>query len=300
MTPAPAPLSASGAQTRAILLMIGAILCFSLMDACAKALSQRIGVWPTLWTRYVGQAGLVLLIVAPRLHRVVRTRYPGLQALRSLFLFLATMCFFNGLARIDLAEATAVMNLNPVLITLGAGLILGERLGPRRLAGVGAALIGALIVIRPGSDVFSPFALFPLGAAVFYSAYALTTRFVGRDEDTWTSLVYAALFGSVVLTAVVPFHWQPVDGTSALLMAAIACLATGGQLLLITSLQRGEASLVAPFAYSGLIFAAILGLVFFGELPDLWTVLGATIIAVSGLYVWQRETRLARAAEARQ
>jgi drug/metabolite transporter (DMT)-like permease len=291
MQPPPRRFAAPGSAARAILLMIGAVFCFTLMDAIAKALTNRIGLVPTLWVRYLGQTLVVLLMVAPRLTSVLRTRYPRLQILRSIYLLCATALFFWGLANIGIAQAAGIMNVNPLLITLGAALFLGERIGPRRALGVLAALGGALMIIRPGTEVFSPYALLPLGAACFYSAYALTTRFVGRDEDRWTSLVYTGLLGAVVLTCLVPFHWPAFDRGSLLLVGAIAVVATLGQLLLITALQQGEAGLVAPFSYTGLLFATVWGLIFFAEVPDLWTLAGMAVIAGAGVYVWHRETR---------
>jgi drug/metabolite transporter (DMT)-like permease len=274
----------------AILLMIGAIFCFSIMDATAKALAPRIGTIPAVWARYAGQVLVVLILVAPRLKTVARTNYPLLQLARSIFLMFGTVFFFFSVANIGLTEATAIMNINPVIITLGAAVFLGEKIGLRRALGIGAALIGALIIIRPGSDVFSPFAVLPLIAAFAYSAYNITTRFVGRNEDPWTSLLYTALFGAVIMTIAVPFYWQPLDLTSALLMVMLAGFGTLSQLLLIRALAIGEAGMLAPFAYTGLIFATVWGVVFFNEYPDGWTVVGAAVIVAAGVYVWYRET----------
>lgn len=274
----------------AILLMVGAIFCFSVMDATAKALAPRIGTIPAVWARYAGQALVVLVLVAPRLRSVARTNYPWLQLARSVFLMFGTVFFFFSVANIGLTEATAIMNINPVIITLGAALFLGEKIGLRRTLGIGAAMIGALIVIRPGSEVFSPYAVLPLVAAFAYSAYNITTRFVGRNEDPWTSLLYTALFGAVVMSIAVPFYWQPLDLTSGLLMLVIAAFGTLSQLLLIRALSIGEAGMLAPFAYTGLVFATVWGVLFFGEYPDLWTVVGAMIIVAAGVYVWYRET----------
>jgi len=278
-------------QSRAILLMIGAIFCFTAMDACAKGIAQNAGPVQALWARYAGQATLVILIVLPRIRTVARTNFPGLQLARSVFLMCATVCFFFGISRVGLAEATAVMDVNPVLITLGAALFLGEAIGPRRVIAIAASLIGALIVIRPGTDVFSPWSLLPLGAAFFYSAYSLVTRFVGRAEDAWTSLLYTALFGAVILTAVVPFHWQPLDAFTVGLMLLLAGFGTIGQLMLIRALTEGEASMLAPFGYVGLVFAIFWGVAFFDDFPDVWTLVGALVIVGAGLYVWHRERR---------
>ncbi|MCE8009567.1 MAG: DMT family transporter [Aestuariivita sp.] len=270
--------------------MIGAILCFSLMDATVKALAPKVGVLPALWARYAGQMLLVFVLVLPRLKTVAHTAYPGLQLARSVLLMCATGFFFWGLSLIALTDAAALMAVNPVLITLGAALFLGEKLGFRRIGGILAALLGAAIIIRPGSDIFTPAALLPLLAAVCYSSYALLTRRIGHREDVWTSLFYTGLVGTVILTLAVPFAWQAPDATAIALMLLTAGFGTAGQLLLIRSLSLGEAGMLAPYAYCGLIFAAIWGIVFFAEWPDLWTVAGALVIAAAGLYVWHRET----------
>ncbi|GGE22914.1 hypothetical protein GCM10011360_09250 [Primorskyibacter flagellatus] len=282
-------------KNRAILLMVGAIFCFSSMDALAKAVGLRSSPVMALWARYIGQMVLVLILVAPRLKKVSRTHYPKLQLLRSVFLLCATTSFFFGLSHMGLAEMTAIMDINPVLITLGAALFLGESLGPRRIIAIGIALIGAMIIIRPGMGVFSWAAIFPLGAAIFYTSYSLATRFVGHREDPWTSLLYAAMFGSLVMTGVAAFHWQTPDPVTALLMIVLACVGTTGQLLFIRAFAAGEAAMLAPFGYVGLIFAVLWGAVIFGEFPDIWTVTGAVVVVGAGLYVWHRETRAAPA-----
>lgn len=278
-------------QNRAILLMITAIFCFSIMDATVKALAPNVGVLPALWARYAGQMLLVFVLVLPRLTTVVRTKYPGFQFLRSILLMSATACFFTGLSLIPLSDAAALMSTNPMLVTLGAALFLGEKLGVRRVAGIVAAMIGALIIIRPGSDVFSAAALFPLGAAVCYSAYALLTRRVGADEDVWTSLFYTGFVGTVLLSILVPFQWQTPNATDVALMVIVAVAGTIGQLALIRAFSIGEAAMLAPYSYAGLAFAAFWGVIFFSEIPDFWTIVGSLVISSAGLYVWHREAR---------
>lgn len=291
--PAPAnPTSpVSGAARRGIALMLAAIFMFSLMDVAAKVISQRADTVMALWARYAGQMLIVLLIALPRLKRVARTRYPAIQFARSLALLAASSFMFFGIARLELAEVTAVMATNPVLITLGAALFLGERLGWRRIAGIALALTGALIIIRPGTEVFSVDALLPQCAAICFATYALLTRRVGRDEDPWTSLLYTAAVGCVVLSALVPGFWVAPDRVTIAWMIFVAATGAAGQLLLIRALTVAEASTVAPFSYSGVIFATIFGLVLFNEVPDALTILGALVIVGAGLYVWRRETR---------
>jgi drug/metabolite transporter (DMT)-like permease len=282
---------ASPPPTRAILLTLAAIFCFGLMDVSVKAVSPMTGTIPALWARYAGQMLIVVILVAPRLRQVARSQYPKLQITRSILLMLATLFFFLALGRIGLAEATAVMAMNPLLITLGGALFLGEALGPRRIFAILVALVGALIVIRPGSEVFQPASLLPLIAAFCFASYTLITRRLGPTEDVWTSLFYTGLVGSVILTCIVPFHIPPLSGSSVVLLIIIGAVGTVGQLMLIRALSIAEAGLLAPFNYTGLVFAVLWGLVLFGEVPDAMTLLGALVIAGAGIYVWHRETR---------
>ncbi|MEO9574177.1 MAG: DMT family transporter [Tateyamaria sp.] len=278
---------------RAILLAVAAIFCFGIMDVAVKAVSPMTGTLPALWARYAGQMLIVLVLVAPRLRQVAHSAYPKLQITRSLLLMMATFFFFLALGQIGLAEATAVMAMNPLLITLGAALFLGEALGPRRIGAIAVALVGALIVIRPGTDVFQPAGLLPLVAAFCFASYTLITRRLGPDEDVWTSLFYTGLVGAVILTLILPFHMPTFNLTSISLLCLIGAVGTAGQLMLIRALSMAEAGLLAPFNYTGLIFAVIWGLVLFGEVPDAFTMLGALVIAGAGIYVWHRETRVA-------
>lgn len=280
--------------SRGIALMILAILLFTAMDAAAKGLIQRYPAPQVIWARFAGQFILVLLILNIRTGPLLRTRFPGLHLARSAFQFGATGLFFLSLGHIGLAEATALTDINPVLITLGAALFLGERLGPRRLAGVVAALIGALIIIRPGAGVFSPWALLPLGAAICYTGNALITRHIGAQESAWTSMLYASLFGTLAGAFALPFVWIPIPAADLAVFALVGLLGTGAQLCIIRSFSTTEASIVAPFAYLGIIFATGWGALLYDQWPDRWTVIGALVIVTAGVYVWHRETQAAK------
>ncbi len=277
--------------TRAILLMVAAIFCFSVMDATVKAVSPKVGTLPALWARYSGQMIVVLVLVAPKLATVARTEFLGLQVARSILLLCATGFLFLGLSKIGLAEATAVMVMNPIFITIGGAVFLGEAIGLRRIVAILAAFAGAMLIIRPGTETFNPAALLPLIAAICYSAYALITRRVGPREDPWTSLFYTALVGGILMTLLAPTYWVWPDATTALQMAGIALAGTLGQLLLIRAFSMAEASLLAPYGYSGLVFATVIGAFVFAEVPGPLTLFGALVIALSGIYVWARETR---------
>ena len=276
-------------KTFPILLMIGAIFCFASMDATAKYLMKEIGPAQTIWARYTVQAILVTVLILPKINIYGKTKYPKLQFLRSVALMMATTLFFFAFSRLGLAEASAIFNISPVLITLGAFLFLREQIGPRRVIGIVVSLLGALIIIRPGSGVFTIYALLPLGAAIFYSTYSLVTRFVGADESPWTSLFYSAIFGAICYSIYIVFHWNPMSNNALFLTIIIGLFGTAGHICLIRALTLGEASLVAPFIYTNLLFTTIWGLVLFGNFPDFWTICGALIIVAAGVYVWARD-----------
>ena len=276
-------------KTLPILLMIGAVFCFASMDATAKYLMKEIGPAQTIWARYTVQTILVTVLILPKINVYGRTKYPKLQFLRSVALMMATTLFFFAFSRLGLAEASAIFNISPVLITLGAFLFLREQIGPRRVIGILVSLLGALIIIRPGSGVFTLYAILPLGAAIFYSTYSLATRFVGTDESPWTSLFYAAIFGAICYSIYIVFNWNPMSNNALLLTIIIGLFGTAGHICLIRALTLGEASLVAPFIYTNLLFTTIWGFVLFGNFPDFWTIVGALIIVAAGIYVWARD-----------
>ena len=277
------------AKTLPILLMIGAVFCFASMDATAKYLMKEIGPAQTIWARYTVQALLVTVLILPKISIYGKTKYPKLQFVRSVALMMATTLFFFAFSKLGLAEASAIFNISPVLITLGAFLFLREQIGPRRVIGILVSLLGALIIIRPGSGVFTIYAILPLGAAIFYSTYSLATRFVGTDESPWTSLFYSAIFGAICYSIYIVFNWNPMSNNALLLTIIIGLFGTAGHICLIRALTLGEASLVAPFIYTNLLFTTIWGFVLFGNFPDFWTIVGALIIVAAGIYVWARD-----------
>lgn len=278
-------------NSRGILLMVLAIFLFTVMDATAKGLVQRYPANQVIWARFAGQFLIVLALLRLNWRVMFDSHHPYLHLIRSLCQMGAAACFFSSLPYIGLAEATAITDLNPVLITLGAAIFLKEHIGPRRIFGVLAALVGGLIVIRPGMGVFTPAALLPLGAAIFYSATALLTRFLGKKESFWTSLLHTACVGTLVSGLTLPFSFEPIQVSDVPMFVLIGLIGTLGQLCLIRSFSMAEASAVAPFAYVGLVFATFWGFQLYQEVPDKWTIIGALVIVAAGLYVWHRETQ---------
>jgi drug/metabolite transporter (DMT)-like permease len=284
--------SRQSAASQGILFIMISVSFFSLMDALAKQLGTQMNVSQVLWARYTGQLVIVLVICGKRSIRLLRTPHLGLQVFRATMQLAAATCFFTGLKYQGLAEATAVADLAPVFITLAAALFLGEKIGTKRIMGVLVALIGAMIIVRPGSDVFTLSALWPLGTAICVAAFSVTTRHIGSTESPLTALLYSAIICSVVMSFIAPMSWTQPNPAGTTMMIAIGIVGTLGQLMMIKAYTRAPASVVAPFTYAGLIIATLWGVLFFDQWPDLWACVGALVIVTAGLYVWHREARV--------
>jgi drug/metabolite transporter (DMT)-like permease len=276
-------------ETRGILAMLFAFLTFSVMDTIAKHLLGTLHPVQVVWARYTSQTVFIAILLAPQLRTLARTASPGLQLVRSGLLFSATLLFFTGLSLMEFAEAVALLQTAPLIITALAALVLGEAVGIRRWSGVCIGLIGALIIVRPGLGVFQPASLLPLGAAVCMASYQVATRMLSTADSIWTTLLYTAGVGTLIASAAVPFFWTPPSLTEAMLMAVIGVIAGFGHLSLVYGLSQAPASMLAPFNYTALVWATLFGFVFFAELPDPMTLAGAAIIVGAGLYVWHRE-----------
>lgn len=277
-------------NTAAILLLTAAILGFTLMDATATFLTRHYHPFQVIWVRFSGTLLIFVMVFRARVFGLLKTKQPMIQIGRGLTQLISVGLFFTSLQFIGLAEATAIMDMNPVLITLGAALFLGEKIGLRRIFGIAAAIIGAMIIIRPGSGVFQPASLLPLVGAFTYAAGALLTR-MARKDSVATSVMWTATFGTVVSSLWVPFIWEPIDLSHLWVFGLLIFFGTASQWLLVRAFSTGEAAVLAPFGYTGLVWAGLWGLLFFGQFPDRWTILGAAIVVAAGLYVWWREYR---------
>lgn len=276
-------------ETRGIIGIVLAMLLFTCMDSCAKYLLQRNDTVMVVWARFASQTALVLAISAPNLGTLIRTRRPGLQFGRSALHAMATGMFFFALNFMALAEAVAVFEVAPLMITGLAALLLGEQVGPRRWTGVVIGLCGALIIIRPGLDVFQPAALLPLAAAMCMAGFQIATRMIGTADRIGTTMIYSGLVGLLATSALLPWFWQTPTAADAALMATFGWLGYFGHLSLVYALGQAPASTLAPYNYTGFLWALTLGLLLFGEMPDKVTLIGAAIILGAGVYVWHRE-----------
>lgn len=279
-------------------LVILAIGLFTVMDAIGKGLMARYPVPQVVWARYFFQLSWMLLLL-PRVGAggLVRTTRLGTNIVRGLLLAFSTIFMFGAISFVPLADAYTITFIAPLLVTVFSIPMLGERVGWRRWTAVCAGFIGVLIVIRPGFGMAHWALALPLVTAVGFALYQILTRKVSGTpgETAFAMLFHLAWVGTAILTAVVPFFWQPIAPLDWLPMAAMGALGGLGHLILIRALTIAPASLLAPFVYTQIAWALLLGYLVFGDVPDRWMLLGGAVIVASGLYVFYREAVLGRA-----
>lgn len=279
-----------------ILWMLATMFCFIALDAIMKHLLESYSLVQVTWGRFFFATVVAIAICGRRLPALAVTRSPGLQALRSVLLMTTTALFNAGIRTLPLATATTMMFTSPILVTILSIPLLGEKVGIRRWAGIAVGFAGAIIVVRPWQDGLGGLGtgvLFLLAAALINACYQIATRQV-RHDDQLTSLLYTAAAGAIVTSAITPWFWQWPGVFDWMLLAASGLAGGLGHLCLIKALQAAPASVVAPFTYSSLIWAALLGYTIWGDWPDLWTWAGAALIIGSGLYIFYREAMIAR------
>ena len=275
---------------RGIPWIILATFLFVTMDATVKALLRDGYELPqVIWGRYFFHVLLLVIVLAPRIRIVAQSGNLKLQLTRSVLMLLTTSLFFAGLMFVPLAEASAMMLISPLVVTALAMPILKELVGPRRWAGVVLGMLGAMIIIRPGSEFISLGILLPAAAACSFAFYQVSTRYLSEADPILTTLFFTALVGAVITSMVAPFYWTPPSSEAWVLLITAGVCGGIGHFALIKALTLSPASVIAPYSYLNLIWAIIYGFVLFAELPDTWTIGGAAIITGSGLYVYHRE-----------
>lgn len=278
-------------RTRGILWMLATMFCFIALDTMMKYLLQTYSLVQVTWARFFFATIIGIIACGRNLPRLAISRHPKQQLLRSVFLMSTTGMFNAGIRTTPLATATTIMFLNPVLVTILAIPLLGEKVGLRRWLGVVLGFIGAVIVVHPwdeGLGTFNHGVLFLLAAAVLNANYQILTRRV-RGDDPLTSLLYTAAAGAVVTSVLAPWFWAWPTATDWLLLVGTGVAGGLGHLFLIRAFRSAPASVVAPFSYSSLVWAALFGFIIWGDWPDLWTWAGAALIIGSGLYIFHRE-----------
>ena len=264
-------------------------------DALMKALTGGFPLGQVLGIR-----GLFVIIPVLWLVRraggwhSLRTRNPAAQLLSATLLTASTFMFIGSLRYLPLADATAITLAAPVIVTAIAPWFLGERVGWRRRAAVAIGFAGVLIMLRPGMDGFRWSTLLPFGAACAGAWRDVLIRRMVRTETSESILAYSSAMVVPIGLATIPFDAAPMGFADVAWLAAAACIMGLGQFMQADAFRYAEASVIAPFRYTNLLWAMLLGALIFGHWPDAFMLIGAALVVVSGAYIVNREQRLRR------
>jgi drug/metabolite transporter (DMT)-like permease len=269
----------------------GAMALFGLQDALTKYLVGNYPIAQFLLVRFGVFAVFALVFAASQggVRAAFATRQPAMQITRSVLLLIDILLFCVALQWMSIGDLHAVYATTPLMVTLLVGPLLGEFVGWRRRTAVAVGFLGALIIIRPGLGVMHWAALIVIASGFFFALYTIATRKVSAQDSLATSTLYTALGVTLLIAPFGVAQWQPIDLNGALAMGGISLTGILGHMLYMRSLALAPAIVLQPLTYMLLVWAVFYGFTLFHTLPDGWTVLGAVVVVLSGLYVSWRE-----------
>jgi drug/metabolite transporter (DMT)-like permease len=265
--------------------MLLATGCFGCLDTMSKVLVAHYPASALVWLRYILQTVVMAAIFLPRMGLgLLRTSMPGLQLVRGLMLVLSSVVFVVALGHMKIAEVASIVFLAPIIVALAGGPLLGERVAARTWLALAGGFGGVLLIIRPGGDAFTWWALLPLGCAFLFAGYQILTRKLAGHDDPISTLFFPGLIACFVVPPVFPGAFTvPSVPLHAALLVAIGILGAVGHFLLIRAHAMAPATLLSPFGYTQLLVTILLGWIVFGELPDGIALIGIALISGSGL-----------------
>lgn len=280
--------------------MTTAMLFLPLMDIIAKYLSGELAPGQIAWSRFLFQS-LLLLPFALRLSAQWGATPWYTHAARGFLIAAATLFFFTSLIKLPVADALAIFFVEPLILTLLSPFFLGEKVGHRRLTAVAIGFIGALLIIKPGADVFGVYALLPLAASVCFAFYLILTRKLAQKTDPVLIQFFTGIAGTVILGIVliagtvtdlplITFTWPSASQWG--FLATLGAIGCAAHLLVVYAFSLASASSLAPLQYFEILGATLFGWYFFSDVPSITTWLGITIIVSAGIYVMAREQAL--------
>ena len=298
-----------------ILCVMGSATLFSIQDMLIKLLSGDYALHQITFIRGITATLITLAIFVPLEggYANLRTTRWRVHLFRGFLVVAANMSFFSALATMPLGEATAIYFFAPLVITALSAIVLGEHVGPRRIAAVIIGFIGVLLVVRPGQESFSFTSLLPLLAAIFYGALQVSTRYLGLSEKASTMSFYMQLtfvlfsgtiglaFGDGSMSGsgkesleflTRAWIWPPLQDWGVIM--GTGCLVSFGGYLVSQAYRNAEGGLIAPFEYIALPISIFFGIAIWGDWPDAISWIGITIIAAAGIYVFVREALTGR------
>jgi len=277
-------------ETIGIIFAILAYLSFSLLDTIQKTLIIYYSVFQLLFIKYCFT--LCLSFIESRRKKNYKffiTNNLKLQILRSFLSILESACFVLAFRYLSLADAHSIGGLTPIIVVIFSSIFLKEKITPKIWLAIFMGFIGVLVIMRPGLSIFDPKSLIPLSAALFLGLYQVVTRKASEYDQNETSLFYTAITGILIMGSISFFYWIPINLSFILLFMGVGVFYSLGLYLQIIALSKARASMVQPFHYTLIFWAIIFGFIFYNDVPDLFTITGATIIASSGIYIFLKK-----------
>lgn len=275
-----------GARTlHGILFLIAATACFAALDATVKVLSATLSVLVAVWFRYLFHAVAMTVVILPtRGPGSLRTQHPGLQALRGTLLLITSTLSFISVIYMPLAEFTAIVMITPLMVTLLAAVFLKERVRALQWVLVVSGFCGALMVVRPGHLLHGWALLLPLALVLSYACFQILTSRLARTEAAMTMHFYTGWVGTLLMSLLVPWIWQPIhDAMTWAQLCLAGLMGTVGHFLLILAFGRAPTATLAPYLYAQIGFAMLAGWLVFNHVPGWLEFAGIALIVLCGI-----------------
>jgi drug/metabolite transporter (DMT)-like permease len=277
---------------RAILLMLGSVFSFSMVNVMVKSLTARYSIIEISFFRSLfALAPTAVVVWSAGGLGSLKTNRIGTHVRRALLGVTALFMIFWSFQLLPLADAVALSFTTPLLVTALSGPLLGERVGLTRWSVVLAGLVGVLIMVRPGQGLFQAGALVSLGGALAYALAVISIRDLSQTERPSTIVFYFTALGTLVTGVATPFWWTTPSGEDWLLLIAVGLVAGVAQQIMTTAYSLGPPAVLGAFNYAAILWATLFGWLIFGDLPGLPVIAGTVIIIASGLFLTWRETR---------
>ena len=282
---------------KGVLFFMTAILVISVVDTICKLFTKELHAIQIVWGYFIGinlTLWVFFFLKGEKLSKLMMTKKPILQILRPAFLVCSISSLFVGLTYLPLAEATAIGFVAPLFITILSVPILKEKVGMHRWTAILIGFTGVIIIIRPGGEFWQFASIMPLLGAIFFALFQIFTRLLSDTEKTFTTLFYTGLGGLGWSSLIVPFVWVVPSQIHIIVFLATGILGALAHLCMINAFDYAEASLLAPYNYTKLIWVSIFGYLIFEDIPSLEMWIGSGVIVSAGLYVLYRERKFAK------
>ena len=277
-------------ETIGIIFALTAYLSFSFLDVIQKTLIIYYSVFQLLFIKYCFT--LCLSLIESKRKKNYQSYISSnwkLQLFRSILSILESGCFVLAFKYLSLADAHSIGGLTPIIVVIFSYIFLKEKITLKIWIAIFFGFIGVLIIMRPGLTIFDPKSLIPLTAALILGLYQVVTRKVSENDENETSLFYTAITGIIIMGFFCFFYWQPIISKFFPFFIGVGVFYSLGLYLQIVALSKARASIIQPFHYTLIFWAIILGYIFYQDIPDMFTIIGATIIASSGIYIFIKQ-----------